>query len=207
MILFGESAVRKATAEFMAHYRSERNHQDFDNALIYPKPEHAACEVHRRERLGGLLNYSYRKAAENHPDLRTGYMVSHGRLHLNSLHSSRDRWWNIEQGIDRQPEMDTSPYWSDCTDHFRTAQDRTIDFSDTTGLDPMSGETVPLFHPTWQMWSEHFRLNEYEIEGLTATGRATVLTLVLNYPRRQLIRQVEETFGLYPPPVTTENTV
>ena len=30
------------------------------------------------------------------------------------------------------PNMDTSPYWSDCTDHFRTGQDRTIDFSDTT---------------------------------------------------------------------------
>jgi len=36
------------------------------------------------------------------------------------------------RGIDRQPEMDTSPYRPDCTDHFRTAQDRTIDFSDTT---------------------------------------------------------------------------
>ena len=73
----------------------------------------------------------------------------------------------------------------------------------TTGLDPMSGETVPLFHPSQQMWSEHFRLKGYEIEGLTATGRATVLTLVLNYPRRQLIRQVEETFGLYPPPLAS----
>ena len=30
MILFGESAVRKATAEFMAHYHSERNHQGLD---------------------------------------------------------------------------------------------------------------------------------------------------------------------------------
>jgi putative transposase len=29
-ILFGESAVRKATAEFMAHYHSERNHQCTD---------------------------------------------------------------------------------------------------------------------------------------------------------------------------------
>jgi transposase InsO family protein len=65
MILFGESAVRKATAEFMAHYRSERNHQGLDNALICPEPEHAGGEgeVQRRERLGGLLNYYYRKAA------------------------------------------------------------------------------------------------------------------------------------------------
>ena len=65
MILFGESAVRKATAEFMAHYHSERNHQGLDNAQIYPEPEHASREgeVHRRERLGGLLNYYCRKAA------------------------------------------------------------------------------------------------------------------------------------------------
>src|SRR6516164_124123 len=55
-------------------------------------------------------------------------------LHLNSLHSSLDCWWTIERGIDRQPEMDRSPYRLDCTDHFRTAQDRTIDFLDTTRL-------------------------------------------------------------------------
>jgi hypothetical protein len=39
---------------------------------------------------------------------------------LNSLHSSRGCWWNIECGIDRQPEMDTSPYRRDCAYHFRT---------------------------------------------------------------------------------------
>ena len=65
MILFGESAVRKETAEFMSHYHSERNHQGLENALICPEPEHAghAAKLHRRERLGGLLNYYYRKAA------------------------------------------------------------------------------------------------------------------------------------------------
>jgi len=36
-----------------------------DNALICPDPGHAVVEgkVHRRERLGGLLNYYYRNAA------------------------------------------------------------------------------------------------------------------------------------------------
>ena len=65
MILFGESAVRKATAELMAHYHGERNHQGLANALIRPEPEHVGGEgeVHRRERLGGLLNYYYRNAA------------------------------------------------------------------------------------------------------------------------------------------------
>ena len=66
MILLGEAAVRKATAEFIAHYHTERNHQGFDNARICSDPGHAVIEgkVHRRERLGGLLNYYYyRKAA------------------------------------------------------------------------------------------------------------------------------------------------
>jgi hypothetical protein len=63
--LFGESAMRKATAEFIAHYHSRRNHQGLANALIRPEPEHAGAqgEVHRRGRLCGLLNYYYRKAA------------------------------------------------------------------------------------------------------------------------------------------------
>jgi len=49
----------------MAHSHSERNHQGLDNALICPEPEHADCEgeVHWRERLGGLLDYYYHKAA------------------------------------------------------------------------------------------------------------------------------------------------
>jgi hypothetical protein len=66
-------------------------------------------------------------------------------------------------------------------------------------LDTISGEAVELFHPLRQNWTDHFRFNGYRIEGLTAVGRATVDVLDLNHPRRQRIRQVEETFGLYPP--------
>jgi hypothetical protein len=55
MILLGESALGKASAEFMAQYHSERNHHGLDNALICPEPEHAAREgeVHRRESIAG----------------------------------------------------------------------------------------------------------------------------------------------------------
>ena len=65
MILFGEGAVRKATAEFLAHYQTERSHQSWEKALLCPDPGHAVIKgkVQRRERLGGLLNYYYRKAA------------------------------------------------------------------------------------------------------------------------------------------------
>jgi hypothetical protein len=65
MIWFGEPAVRKATAEFIAHDHPERNHPGLEKALIGPDPGPAVLQgtVHRRERRGGLLNYYYRKAA------------------------------------------------------------------------------------------------------------------------------------------------
>jgi len=65
MILFGEGSLRKAVQEFTTHYLLERNHQGLDNRLILPEPgilqNRGAAQ--RRERLGGLLNYHYRKAA------------------------------------------------------------------------------------------------------------------------------------------------
>jgi len=68
----------------------------------------------------------------------------------------------------------------------------------TTAPDPLTSEQVALFHPLQLRWSEHFRFKSHEIEGLTAIGRATVVLLDLNQLRRQRIRQVEESFGLYP---------
>jgi hypothetical protein len=69
----------------------------------------------------------------------------------------------------------------------------------TTAIDPLTGEQVALFHPLQQRWPEHFRFKGYEMEGLTAIGRATAVMLDLNHLRRQRIRRVEESFGLYPP--------
>ena len=69
----------------------------------------------------------------------------------------------------------------------------------TTAPDPVTGKQVALFHPLQQQWSEHFRFKGHEMEGLTAIGRATVVLLDLNHLRRQRIRQVEGSFGLYPP--------
>ena len=65
MIYFGETSLRKAVLEFLAHYHAERNHQGLENRLIEPGQEIglAAGEVQCRERLGGLLRYYYRKAA------------------------------------------------------------------------------------------------------------------------------------------------
>ena len=65
LILFGERSLRTAVQNFVAHYHTERNHQGLDNQIIQPNPGHATNtgDVHRRERLGGRLNYYYRVAA------------------------------------------------------------------------------------------------------------------------------------------------
>jgi len=65
MILFGEGSLRTAIHNFVAHYHTERNHQGLANRLISPEAGHLgnAGLVQRRQRLGGMLNYYYRKAA------------------------------------------------------------------------------------------------------------------------------------------------
>jgi hypothetical protein len=57
-----------------------------------------------------------------------------------------------------------------------------------TGIDPSSGEVVPLFHPRRDRWTEHFLPHGVRIEGLTAIGRATVQVLGMNNPRRIELR-------------------
>jgi putative transposase len=65
MIFFGQASLRRAIAEYMAHYHKERNHQGLENKLICGIPSLAANEgaIYRRPRLGGMLNYYYRPAA------------------------------------------------------------------------------------------------------------------------------------------------
>ena len=65
LILFGESSLRTAVQNFVAHYHSERNHQGLGNRLIQPDPDHLVNTgaVQCRERLGGRLNHYYRTAA------------------------------------------------------------------------------------------------------------------------------------------------
>jgi hypothetical protein len=65
----------------------------------------------------------------------------------------------------------------------------------TEAADPVTGETVSLFNPRTQRWSEHVVLDRDtgEIRGLTPVGRAAVAALALNSThalttRRLLIR-------------------
>ena len=65
MIFLGETLLRKAVAQFLEHYHTERNHQSLDNQIIQPGDEVGRHEgdVQCRERLGGMLRYYYREAA------------------------------------------------------------------------------------------------------------------------------------------------
>ena len=72
-------------------------------------------------------------------------------------------------------------------------------WAQTSGLDPVAHEDVPLFHPRTQSWHEHFRWDAYHITGVTAIGRATVDALSFNHDRRLKIRQAEALFDLFPP--------
>ena len=63
MMPMGERHVRRAVCEFVAHYHGERNHQGLQNRLITGAAAiGTGGRVHRRSRLGGLLNY-YERAA------------------------------------------------------------------------------------------------------------------------------------------------
>ncbi len=62
MIFIGESALRRALREFVAHYHGERNHQGIGNRLIERSPPSSRGAIGCRERLGGLLRF-YGRAA------------------------------------------------------------------------------------------------------------------------------------------------
>ncbi len=57
-----------------------------------------------------------------------------------------------------------------------------------TGVDPISGELVPLFHPRRDRWAEHFLFHGVRIQGITSVGRATVKVLARNDARRLELR-------------------
>ena len=64
VIPLGAGHLRELICEYTAHYHMERPHQGLDGRLIEPANGHGADgPLVRRERLGGLLNYYYRKAA------------------------------------------------------------------------------------------------------------------------------------------------
>jgi hypothetical protein len=67
--------------------------------------------------------------------------------------------------------------------------------------DPLTGETVPLFHPRQQVWADHFRWDESgtQLTGLTAVGRATIVALNMNNAAIVYARQRWVSVGWLPP--------
>ncbi len=65
MIFIGEASLRCAVREYVEHYHRERNHQGLENRLLRaPTLVHADCgPIGCHARLGGMLNFYYRKAA------------------------------------------------------------------------------------------------------------------------------------------------
>lgn len=52
----------------------------------------------------------------------------------------------------------------------------------TRAIDPLTGETFPLFSPRRDFWAEHFIWDEASLQilGLTAVGRTTINALRMN---------------------------
>ena len=69
IIPLGEGHLRRAVAEVVAHDPIERNHQGLENRLIVApivapaEPANGNGPVVRRERLGGVLSFYYRRTA------------------------------------------------------------------------------------------------------------------------------------------------
>jgi hypothetical protein len=66
--------------------------------------------------------------------------------------------------------------------------------------EPETGETVAIFNPRRQEWTEHFLWAGVRVVGLTATGRATINALRMNRALILAIRGEEELLGRHPPP-------
>ena len=65
MVLFGEASLKRAVSPYLVHYHGKRNQQGLGNRLIEPAASvgEKRGKVECRERLGGMLKYSYRDAA------------------------------------------------------------------------------------------------------------------------------------------------
>ncbi len=69
--------------------------------------------------------------------------------------------------------------------------------SDLTSIDDQTGDIIPLYNPRKDVWSEHFRLKDASIEGITAQGRVTVELLHFNDPDQVSQRAALITVGRY----------
>jgi putative transposase len=57
--------LRRSIRDYLSHYHLERNHQGIGNRTIVPLKSHGhpSDRIHRKARLGGVLNFYQRLAA------------------------------------------------------------------------------------------------------------------------------------------------
>ncbi len=74
-------------------------------------------------------------------------------------------------------------------------------YTHTEAIDPVTGSTVPLYHPRQQNWTEHFVWSEdfSRMIGITPVGRATIVRLDLNRSGVVNLREVLSLTKLHPP--------
>jgi hypothetical protein len=74
-------------------------------------------------------------------------------------------------------------------------------YTKTEGRDPVSGASVPLYHPRQQRWRDHFAWNDdfTLVIGLTPIGRATIEALQLNRDGVVNLRRILYAMGEHPP--------
>jgi hypothetical protein len=80
MIFLGRESPVRAIAEFAAHYHEERSRQGIGNMMISGAVSHGEGVIDTRERLGGLLKYYYRRAAQ--PDRVFGHYGLNDRIFI-----------------------------------------------------------------------------------------------------------------------------
>ncbi len=71
----------------------------------------------------------------------------------------------------------------------------------TTGVDPVSKQTISLFNPRAQVWQDHFCWSKEgtSVPGKTAIGRATVEAIQLNNELAVQVRRSWVAVGWHPP--------
>lgn len=73
--------------------------------------------------------------------------------------------------------------------------------SRTVSIDPVTKTNVPLFNPRTDSWADHFGWSPADLavlEGLTPTGRATIVALNMNGPLQVEARQTWLRVGFLP---------
>ena len=58
-----------------------------------------------------------------------------------------------------------------------------------SGIDPGTARPTRPYHPRRDVWEQHFRVDDFQIVGLTASGRATAALLQMNSPVRVELRR------------------